>query len=330
MNYSKSKQILERIKKADRILLNCHMGPDPDSIGSALAMYQVLKKMRKHVRIICPTEVVDYVAFLKHFDKIEKVNFSTIDYSDFDLFILLDTSTWNFASGKESPRPNIFTIVIDHHKTNLGYGDMNLLDKKISSAGEILYSVFEDWGVKIDKDIATSLLAGIIGDTGVFRFPGVSPRTLEIAGKLIKKGADKDGIIFNLCFSIEFNQFKFWGEALSNLQLDKKHRFAWIAIPYEVYIKYGGKKGLKESTATKFAQSIKGSNFGIIMVEEEKEKLDISLRSRTGLDVSQIALELGGGGHQYAAGGGVKGLPFDKAVEKVLQIARKFARKSKK
>jgi phosphoesterase RecJ-like protein len=264
---------------------------------------------------------------LADYQKIESIKFSTIDFSKFDLFIVLDSSSWYFASGmKKKDIPNIPLIVIDHHKTNTKFGDLNLIDANVSSTAEILYLVFKDWGIEINKNMATNLLTGIIGDTGVFKFPGTTARTLAIAKELMTKGADKDKIVFHLYFSLGLNQFKFWGEVLRRMQLDKEHKFVWSAIPYETFIKYGGREDLKESAASMFFQSVKGSDFGVVMLEEEKGKLNVSLRSRTGLDVSLIAAKLGGGGHRYAAGGGVEGLSFDKMVEKVLKIVRKFTK----
>jgi phosphoesterase RecJ-like protein len=289
-------------------------------------MYEVLKEMNKEVKVVCPTRLGDVCKFLKNFEKIETVDFTTLDFSKYDLFIALDSSTWDFASGMEKESsPGIPLVVIDHHKTNLNYGDINLVDATFASASELVYLVFQDWGIDINKDIATSLLTGILGDTGVFKFPSTTSRTLEIAGNLISLGANKDEIILNIVFTVEIDRFRFWGEVLKRMAFDDKYRFAWSAIPYEVYEPYQDIVGLKESAATLFFQSVKDSNFGVIMVEQEKGKLHVSLRSRTGLDVSKIAIELGGGGHRYAAGGGVKDLPFDQAVEKVLEICRKYA-----
>jgi len=100
MNYKESKEILAEIKKAETILLNCHRGPDPDSIGSALALYGALKKLGKKVVIICPSdELPRNMKFLKNYGKILKgVDFAKFDFSKFDLFIVLDSSSWGMVS----------------------------------------------------------------------------------------------------------------------------------------------------------------------------------------------------------------------------------------
>ena len=184
----------------------------------------------------------------------------------------------------------------------------------------------EDWGAEINKDIATSLLTGIIGDTGVFRYPGTGASTLKVAGKLMEKGANKDEIVFNVYQSTDFELIKFWGELLRNAKIDKDCKFVWSAIPYEIYKKLDNLRVGRESSASLFAQIVDGTDFGFIAVEQEPQHLYISFRSRTGLDTSKIAVELGGGGHIYASGADIKGLSFKEAINKLLEVARKYAR----
>jgi len=330
MNYEESPKIFEEIKKARRILINCHKNPDSDSVGSALAMAQFIKSLEKEVRIVCPTKINSRLGFIEDFELIEQnVDFHNINYKDYDLFIILDSSSWDFASKMEENNiPPIKLIVIDHHATNKMYGSINLVDKKLIAVSELLYLFFEDCDFEVDRKVASFLLTGIIGDSGVYRFPGTTAKTLEIAAKLISKGVDQNEIIKNLYFSVDFEEFKFWGRVMDEMQYDREYNFVWVAISNEIYKKFGGRKNYKEDTATTFFQSINFSDFGIVMIEEEKGTLNVSLRSRTGLDVSEIAVDLGGGGHRYASGGGIKGISFDKAVEKVLEVARKYAKKT--
>jgi bifunctional oligoribonuclease and PAP phosphatase NrnA len=330
MNYEKSLKILEEIKKAKRVLINCHKNPDPDSVGSALAIASYIKSLGIETRIICPTRINSQLGFIEDFDSIEQgVDFNRIKYKNYDLFIVLDSSSWDFASKMEENNiPSIRMIVIDHHATNKMYGSINLVDKKLIAVSELLYKFFEDCSFQIDRKLASYLLTGIIGDSGVFRFPGTTAGTLEIAAKLISKGVDQNEIIKNLYFSVDFEEFKFWGRVMDEMQYDREYNFVWVAISNETYIKFGGRKNYKEDTATTFFQSINFSDFGIVMIEEEKGTVNVSLRSRTGLDVSEIAVDLGGGGHRYASGGGIKGFAFFEAVEKVLDVARKYAKKT--
>ena len=332
MNYDKSGEILEKIKGVDRILLNCHRNPDPDSIGSALALYRVLSEMGKKVEVICPTKpYLLTLSFLKNFKKIKTVNFSKFDFSKHQLLIVLDSSSWDMiADTPDFAPPKIPVVVIDHHRTNEKFGDVNLVDEEATSTGELLYRVLEDWGVGIDKEIATALLTGIIGDTGTFSYPGVGAQTLKTAGILMEKGADKDKIVQHVFRTVDFKLVQFWGEVIANTKVDTIYKFVWSAIPNKRFVELGGLVGGKESVASLFAGIVEDTDFGMVMVEQEPKKLSISFRSRTGLDVSVLAKKLGGGGHRYASGAKVEGIPFDSAVIKVLEAARKVVDETKK
>lgn len=326
MNYKESPTILSEVKKSNKILINCHRGPDSDSVGSALAMFDVLKKMGKSVTVICPSDIPIDLAFLEGANKIVRVNFATFDFSEYDLFFILDSSTYSMATGfKDSKRPTVRTIVIDHHYTNEKFGDINLVDAKATSTGELLYLLFNDWHVPISKEAAESLLTGIIGDTGTFQYQNVGQDTLRIAAELMEKGASKDKIVFNLFRNIEFKEVKMWGKFIEKMMIEDG--FAWSAIPFATYKDFGEYSYAKEDVANLFAPIVKGTEFGIIMVEVSQDVLSVSFRSRTGFDVSKIAMEVGGGGHKAASGARIEGIPFQEAVNKVLIAARKYVKK---
>jgi phosphoesterase RecJ-like protein len=325
MNYEDSKRILEEVEKAKKVLVNCHRSPDPDSVGSAISVYLALTGMGKDVTIVCPSDLPPDVLFLSLTEKIKKIDYLEFDFSKYDLFISLDSGSFDMVTGrKDIEKPKIPIIVIDHHKTNHKYGIINLVDDNVSSTAEMLYLVFEDWKVEIDKDIAQALLTGILADTGVFEYGGVTPRTLGIAQRLMEKGVDKDEITLNVFHSVPFNKVRFWGEILRRIEIEKEHGFVWAAVPHEVYLEYEKPLSAKEMAASLFFQSVEGTDFGMVMVEEQKKVLSISFRSRTNFDVSRVAERLGGGGHKAAAGAKVYGLDFEKAVEKVLIAAREI------
>lgn len=328
MNYKESAQILEEIKKAKKILLNCHRGPDSDSVGSATAFQKVLEGLGKETLIICPSNILDEMKFIDGAAKIEKVDFGKFDFSSLDLFIAIDSSTWEMVTGKNDiQKPAKKLIVIDHHASNVGFGEINLIDDKATSTAELLYKIFEDWGIKLDARVAECLLTGIIGDTGAFQYQGVGKGTLEIAGQLIDLGANKDRIVQNIYRNINFKEIKLWGKIIDEMKLDEERRFVWSAISYEIFKDFGEYAYAKEDAANLFFPIVRGTDFGVIMVETKKNVLSVSLRARVNFDVSKIAKEVGGGGHKAASGAKIEGMKFNEAVEKVLEVARKYARK---
>jgi phosphoesterase RecJ-like protein len=330
MNYEKSLIILEEIKKAKKILINCHYKPDADGLGSALAINLALKKLGDfEIELICPSKIPESYNYLPDFEKIRNVNYSEFDFSRYDLWIIPDAANWWQISGVlDFKAPKIKIINFDHHETNEVGFENSIVSKGLSSTTELIYDVFEDWGVSLDKNIATALLSGVIGDTGVFRYTNVTSRTLEISKILIDLGADKNLIVMKTYGSIPFNEMKFWGRILDLMQFEKDYNFVWVAVSLEEYEKYGRPSEAKSASASNFASVVDDTDFGIIIVEEKKDFVTCSFRSRGNFDISQMASELGGGGHKEAAGARIVGLSFDEAVKKVLEVARKYAKKT--
>ncbi len=329
MNYKESQNILSEVKGAGKILVNCHRGPDSDSVGSALALSKVVRAMGKEVLVVCPSDIPEDLMFLEGSKEIKKIDYSTFKFSEYDLFLAIDSSNYSMMSGSRDlvqPRDIPF-IVMDHHLSNDEFGKINLVDKEITSTGELLYHVFEDWGVGIDASAAQCLLTGIIGDTGCFQYQNVGDRTLTVAADLIKLGANKEEIIYNIYRNISFSEVKLWGKIIEKMEIDKENRFVWSVLSILDYQNVLGIDSAKEDAANLFFPIVRDTDFGIIMEERDDSTLSVSFRARSDFDVSAIAKEVGGGGHKAAAGARIEGLPFDEAVEKVLAAARKYAKK---
>ncbi len=329
MKYKDSKKILKIIKRAKKILINVHRNPDPDSIGSALAFYEYLINLKKDVKVICPDKLPEDNLFLPYSDKVEKVDFSSFNFNNYDLFLILDSSNWSqVTSNSELKLPDISILLIDHHITSTKFGNCNLVDVKTSSTSEMVYLLFKDWKIKFSESISQNILAGIIADTGVFRYPNVTPETLSVARDLMLNGANKNEITEKLYRNYPFNGIKFWGEIIQRMEIDNNNRFVYSAIPYEIYQKFNFPYGSKEMAVSMFCSVVKDTDFGMVMIEEEKGILSVSFRSRKGFNVAEIAEALGGGGHIVAAGVSIRNLNYEEAVKKVLLVARKYAQKS--
>jgi len=329
MKYKESKKLFKILKKSKKILINVHRSPDADSLGSALSFYEFLTKKGKEVKVICPDKLTKENLFLPFSEKVEKVDFNSFDFSKWDTFLILDSSNWDMVTGKDAiGMPKINLLVIDHHITSTKFGTINLVDEISSSTAEIVYFFFKDNKVKLTKTIAQNLLAGIICDTGVLQYPNVTPQTLRVVGDLILEGANKNDIVENFYRNYPFNQLKLWSEILNKMEFDRENRFVYSAIPYEIYKKYDEPESGKETSASMFSPVVKDSDFGMIMIEEEKNVLSVSFRSKKDFDVSKIAKALGGGGHILASGATLRNLEFEKAVEKVVSVAKDHAQKN--
>lgn len=328
MNYKKSKDILKKIEKANNILINCHRRPDPDSVSSAVAMAQVVKKIGKDAKIISPDPVPKNLSYLQLYDEIDVISYDNFDFGPFDIFVVLDSGGWDVVTDNKLPSPpkNIFIVQVDHHDIQEKFANLSLVDEKVSSTSEIVYCLLEDWNFKPDKNIATSLLSGMISDTICFKIPTVSARTLRIASKLMGLGADRDTIMDKQFNSVKFNLLKFYGDVMQRIRFEKEHQFVWSAIPYDVFKKHGKPSGAKNATANTFFAGVENSKFGVLMVEEIEGRLLVSFRSAGRFDTSRIAKKLGGGGHKDSSATKIENIDFDEGVKKVISAAKEYAK----
>ncbi len=314
--------ILEEIKKAKRILLHLHPRPDGDSVGSSLAMMHVLEGMGKEVVLIKgDSPLPQFLSSLPGFSKIVLKNFFEIDLSEFDLFLVQDSSTIKFVSQLNDVvvPETLKVIVIDHHASNVGFGQINLLVPIYPAVCQILFDLFKEWGVTISTDTAKCLFVGMYTDTGGFSYSNTLPSTLKVAGDLATIAPDFSKIIFEMNNSSTRGQLIYEGLALNSVRTFLGDKVAISAVSFADLKK---NNIAVEDTSVNIAnrlKSVPGWEIGISVLEEKEGQVKISFRTRDSekYDLTKIAVALGGGGHRAAAGV-VLGLPLEEAVKKVV------------
>ncbi len=322
-----SKQILDEINKSKSILLHCHPSPDPDSMGSALAMKFALEGLNKKVTVIKGDSEIPQ-AFM-HFpgakDILQK-NFGEINIEDFDLFIILDSSTREMISGIKTPifPLSIKSIVIDHHLTNTKYGDINFVDSDYPATSQMLFDLFKEWNIKIDYSIALNLFMGIYTDTGGFKYQLTDYRTLEIVSELAKIAPDYHKTIFIMENSENKESIYFKALALNSIKTYFNDNIAVSMVSNDdLKSKNIDINLISVHDVSNILKSVIGWNIGISMVEVKPNIVKISLRTRDSdkYNVSLLAKALGGGGHTAAAGA-VLSMPLEQALSKVVETAK--------
>lgn len=311
-----SKKIIEKINSVNRILMHCHVRPDPDSVGSVLGMKLALEKLGKVVTVISGDDFpLDAVSFLPKFGEIVTKSFDQVDFGQYDLYLCLDTGGREQITYKKKVEfpLSIPTIVIDHHKTNPEFGEINLVMPEISSCAEIVYLLLKDWNIDIDKEIATCLYTGINADTGGFRFATVTADTYRIAADLIERGANFSEIMFKLS-SIKFKNLLAFAKCLGETKSYFNNRLVIAKIPLTRFHDLGifGKdiSHTKELIAFQLSSCVEAEISVVIYEYDKLENSSISIRSNNPKkiwDVSQLASAMGGGGHRQAAGGKYQG-----------------------
>lgn len=308
---------------ANKILLTFHVSPDGDSVGSVLAMDLFLRQLGKKTKIISFSKIPRNFLYLPGMADVEIANIAKINLSEFDLYISLDAADKIMITKSEFPKiPERMKVInIDHHVTNPNFGDINFIEN-VSSTAEVVYDIFKEWKVTIDKQMAKLILLGIFADTGCFQYPLTSAKTFSIASALMKKGADLNETVFTQFRSYNFKTLKYWGKVLENMQLDESKKFVWSVISASEIRDLEIEPEDIDGASSLFAPVTLGTEFGII-IDENEGFIKGSLRSRASFDVSKLAAELGGGGHKQAAGFILR-MPLEEAVKLVLETAREY------
>ena len=314
-------EIKKRLSKPHKAVLTLHLSPDPDSIGSVLALYHVLKRHNIEADIFTHDPVPEDFLFLPGADVIQEKSAQDIDWESYDTFWALDIAAQE-RNGKEGDYPDSLDIVnIDHHITNTRYGALNIV-MDVPSTASILFDIFNQLEEDIDPHIAQNLMMGLVGDTGFFSYVGTE-EVFKMAAELMKAGADYKALKRNLSQNIAYDVAIATGQVLSQLQLIPDQRVLYAVITESHIKELGSSYHAMKGTIARYLQSIKEADWGFIVVEHAPGKSKITLRSRdiTKVDVAKIAQKLGGGGHPVAAGAVLPRKPVQDIVVEVLKAA---------
>lgn len=294
-------------QKAQRILLITHRKPDGDAVGSTSSLFSYLTSAGKEVTAFCVSPVPDQYHFLPLADQ-----FSTDSAAfrrSYDLVCVLDSGDLSHAGVEdlinEMPQKP-YLINIDHHATNQGYGDLNIIFVNVSSAAEIIHQFYEANRIPIRPEMATGLLTGILTDTSNFINDATNATCIQAASNLLICGARLKDITSALVNNKTIPALHLWGRAFERLRENHELGIASTVITMDDLEEADeDAPDALEGLANFLAATV---NIPVIMVLREMPDGYVkgSLRSST-RDVSKIACLLGGGGHKKASGFTVKG-----------------------
>ncbi len=308
------KRLEELIANSETFFFAGHLNPDGDTIGSMLALASVLKRLGKKVRLFSQDPVPDNLRFLPGSGRVR----SRLPAGKFDAAILLECSNPARGGNLEGVLKRCArTVNIDHHKTSEFYGDINIVEPHSSSTAEIVYRLFYNMNVNVSRREAACLYTGIVTDTGRFHFPATSPRTLEVASRLLETGFKFSRVNDLLYATKSCESLKILGRALESLEIKAGGRLAVLTLTAADFKDFEARSEHSENVI----------NFGMmppgvkaaVMFREEADRISVTFRSRGHIDMSQVAKTFGGGGHSNAAGCRLKGT-LRAAREKVLSV----------
>lgn len=302
------------IEKADRVLVITHVEPDGDAIGSLCAMGLALEQMGKRVTLACEDSVPLRFRDLPLADRVTKTPDPRIAY---DLLVAVDCGDESRMGrpfyALPEPKPTIANI--DHHITNTRFGTFNLVAPEASSTAEVLYELFVELGVTITKDIAKSLLTGIVTDTISFRTSNVSANTLRTAADLVESGVDVAPITFHALIQKPLSTAIVWQVGLKNMRLTDG--LLWTSVPAADMREAGLEGSPSSSGLVNFLADVEGVKMGCVLSEMPDGSVRVGLRCHEPYNVAEVALQFDGGGHALAAGCSLDG-PLQDAEERIV------------
>lgn len=301
-------------------VITSHVNPDADAIGSEVALASYLKNKGKNVLIINQSETPDHLLFLTSFFPVKTYS-SDLDRHilNAECFCVIDTnSPKRFSAMAETvAKSTAYKVCIDHHLEQEAFADLYVVDTDVPAASELLYRIIvSDDPDAITRPIADALYAGIMTDTGSFKFPKTDDETHTITADLLRRGVDPYAIYQEIYESGQINKLHLLGKALERIEVHHDGRIATMSLPKSVLIETKTAESDVDNL-TQYVLSIKGVVVGLVFIEQA-DGVKISFRSKGDIAINTVAKQFGGGGHKNASGARLKHITLQDAVTAVL------------
>ncbi|NKY88470.1 DHH family phosphoesterase [Nocardia veterana] len=319
---------VEVLTAARSVTVLCHVQPDADTVGSGLALALVLHRRGVPVQVSF-AEPAELPASMRSLPGVHHLVPADRVAERVDLLVTVDCgSVGRLGALADRIDGAATTLVIDHHRSNTRFGTVNLIDETAESTTSVLARLFDAWGEEIDRDIAHCLFAGLVTDTGCFRWGG--PGTHLLADRLLATGIDGAGITRTLMDTHPFGWLPMLSRVLGSARLDPQAA-GGAGLVY-AFVRSEDADGLRSEEVESVIDVVRTTAEADVAAVFKQSRSDagcwtVSLRSRdsgvgTGdaIDVAQVATRLGGGGHRYAAGYTTHGAPEDLVADLLAEL----------
>ncbi|WP_139488941.1 DHH family phosphoesterase [Brevibacillus dissolubilis] len=306
-------QYLESLKEAarfirdnERFLVISHVSPDGDTTSSACATALILDQLGKSYVIVNEGETPDKFDFLPKAKEIVDLSQTKLNET-FSRVIAVDAAdSYRMGDVQHLFAPDVQLLNIDHHPTNDKFGTYNVIRTDAAATAEMMYELVEAGEFELTPEIATCIYTGLMTDTGGFRYSNTTSNVMKIASKLLEYGVKPAEIAERCLEAITKEHVQLLRRALQSLSITHNNLVASLKVTLQD-IRETGATGEDVSGLVNYGRNIEGVEVGLLFTEVEPDVIKVSLRSRSKVDVSQIAKSIGGGGHARASGCTVKG-----------------------
>ena len=323
-------KIFPLLTEPKNIVITFHQKPDADAMGSALGLYNFLIQFGHKITVISPTNWAGFLSWMPGAKKVldfEMQNEKALRaLNDAQWLFCLDFNVLNRTRNMEPVIKELkcIKILMDHHQQpQTEVFDYGISDTSKSSTAEIVYDfiIKSGYSEKINKDIAECLYAGVMTDTGSFRFNSTSADVHKMVARLKETGLDHSQVHENLFDNFLEGRFRFFGNTLLNrMEIFYEYNTALIAIPQKDLIKYNVKTGDTEGLVN-FPLSIKGIRLAAVIIDRGDERKS-SFRSKGGFDVNTFARKYFNGGGHFNAAGGKNTEPLEEVIKNFKQAIK--------
>ncbi len=305
-------QVTELLKKAENVAIFCHTLPDPDTLGSALALREALMSLNKKASIFCDTVLAGRLKFVSGYETI-----STEFQGRYDLHIAIDCGDRYRLGTLENTffrcRNN---VNVDHHYlTNDRFAVVNWVENR-ASAAQMVYDIIKALGVTVTENIAKAIMSGIVTDTNAFTNTNTDKAVLNTAAELIDK-VDINFLDFRLRRNSSFVRIKLMGRALHGTKLYCGGKVAVMSIREKDLLEEGAEFSDTDGFTDKILD-IEGIKAAVCISEKSPNTFKIGMRGKDGTDVCAVCKSFGGGGHKVAAGCTICGF-YEDVLERILR-----------
>jgi phosphoesterase RecJ-like protein len=296
-------EIAKIIKQSKTFFIAGHVKPDGDSLGATMALSSVLERMGKKPYVYCADDIPGSLKFLTCDREIKK---SAKKTDKFDCAIILESADFSRMGDIIAPSQAKKIINIDHHLSYKNFGTVNYVVPSSSSTSELVLNILEYMKIKLTKNEAKSLYAGILTDTGCFQQTNTTCNSHLAAVKLMGRGIDINDIYKKIYENSSISALKLKGLALCAIKTILNNRVAYIVLTKDMFKKSGAQEGDSDGIVS-YTLKVSGVEVGCVFKEVDKKNTKVSLRSVRNFNLLDVVGKFGGGGHKNAAGCQVKG-----------------------
>lgn len=314
------REVVEVLRSADRITAFCHENPDADTLGAALAIALVGRRLGKVTEVVSADPPPPFLAFMPGVGEVRRT-----PGLEPDVAVIVDAGELSRIGPVATDRADWFArariVNIDHHVSNPGFGVATWIDPDAAATCELIALLLPELGVPLDAELATMLMAGIVQDTHTFAHPNATPRTLRVSAELVEAGAPLAAINRAIYADKPFSTLALWGMILAGIGERRDGRIVHASMTAAMLTATGEQPTASEGFVDLLG-STRSADVTILLKEINPNETRVSVRTTERADAVAIAAAFGGGGHARAAGCTVP-TPINDARELVLAEAER-------